>query len=51
MKESAREKKVAGQTRKVTIGTKVPLKWKVYLQDTTNKEGLFSLLTERVNNF
>ena len=51
MKESATEKKVAGQTRKVTIETKVPSKWKGYLQDTTNKEGLFSLLTEKVNNF
>ena len=51
MKESAREKRDEGQRRKVTSETKLPSKWKMFLQDTTNKEELFSLLTEKVKDF
>ena len=51
LKESAREKRGAGQRRKVTIETKLPSKWKVFLQDATDKEEQFSLLAEKVNDF
>ena len=51
MKESTREKRDEGQRRKVASETKLPSKWKMFLQDTTNKEELFSLLTEKVKDF
>ena len=51
LKESTKERRGAGQRRKVTNETKLPSKWKMSLQDTTNKEELFSLLTEKVKDF
>ena len=51
MKESTREKRGARQRRKVTSETKLPSKWKMFLQVTTNEEELFSLLTEKVKDF
>ena len=52
LNESAREKRGgAGQRRKVTSETKLPSKWKMFLQDTNNKEELFSLLTGKVKDF
>ena len=51
LKESTREKRDTGQRRKVTSEIKLPSKWKMFLQDSTNKEELFSLLTEKVKDF
>ena len=35
----------------MTSETKLPSKWKMFLQDTTNRKELFSLLTEKVKDF
>ena len=51
LKESTKERRGAGQRRRVTNETKLPSKWKMSLQDTTNKQELFSLLTEKVKDF
>ena len=51
MKESTREKRGARQRRKLTSETKLPSKWKMFLQVTTNMEEIFSLLTEKVKDF
>ena len=51
LKESTRETRGAGQRRMVTSETNLSSKWKMFLQDTTNKEELFSLLTEKVRDF
>ena len=48
LKESTREKRGARQRRKVTSETKLPSKWKMFLQVTNNKEELFYLLTQKV---
>ena len=51
MKESTRETRGTGQRRKVTSETNLSSKWKMFLQDTTNKEELFSLLTNTIKYF
>ena len=51
IKDSTREKRGKGQRRKVTGGTKIPINWRAFLQDNTNKKKLFALLTSRVSNF
>jgi len=51
LKESTREKRGARQRQKATSETKLPSKWKMFLQVTTNKEELFSLLTKKVEDF
>ena len=35
----------------MTSETNLSSKWKMFLQDTTNKEELFSLLTKKVKDF
>ena len=51
LKESTRETRGAGQRRMVTSETNLSSKCKMFLQDTTNKEELFSLLTKNVRDF
>jgi len=49
--DSTRRKRGKGQRRKITGDTKIPPNWRTFLQDNTNKKGLFALLTSRVSNF
>ena len=51
LKESTRETRGAGQRRMVTSKTNLSSKWKMFLENTTNKEELFSLLTKKVRDF
>jgi len=51
LKVSTRETRGADQKREVTSETDLSSKWKMFLQDTTNKEELFSLLTKKVKDF
>ena len=51
LKVSTRETRGAGQRRMVTSETNLSSKWKMFLENTTNKEELFSLLTKKVRDF
>ena len=51
LKESTRETRGAGQRRMVTSETNLSSKWKMFLENTTNKEELFSLLIKKVRDF
>eukprot|EP00057_Strongylocentrotus_purpuratus_P010110 XP_011664584.1 PREDICTED: uncharacterized protein LOC105438459 [Strongylocentrotus purpuratus] len=48
IKESTRQKRGSGVRTKVASKTKMPVKWKDFLQDSTNKEELFAFLTQTV---
>ena len=48
IKGSTRQKRGSGLRRKVAPTTKMPVNWKDFLQDSTNKEELFAFLTQTV---
>lgn len=48
LKEATREKRGKGTRKKVAEQTKLPRDWKGFLQDSSNKEELFSLLSSKV---
>eukprot|EP00057_Strongylocentrotus_purpuratus_P020933 XP_011675407.1 PREDICTED: uncharacterized protein LOC100891484 [Strongylocentrotus purpuratus] len=48
IKESTRQKRGSGVRTNVASKTKMPVKWKDFLQDSTNKEELFAFLTQTV---
>ena len=48
LKKSLREKRGAGQRRKVMGSTRIPSNWKGFLRVDGNKEELFKLLADKV---
>ena len=48
LKKSLREKRGAGQRRKVMGSTRIPIDWKGFLRVDGNKEELFKLLADKV---
>ena len=48
LKESTREKRGKGIRRKVEERNKIPLNWQDFLKDSTNKQELFALLSNKV---
>ncbi|KAG1662386.1 hypothetical protein GQR58_020959 [Nymphon striatum] len=50
IKKSTREKRGKGFRRKVAGKNKIPGKWKDFLRDSSNKEELFSFLSNKVHN-
>lgn len=51
LKEAVREKRGSGARKKVSEQTKLPRNWNSVLQDPTNKQELFALLTKKVSEF
>ena len=48
LKESAREKRGKGVRRKVAGHVKLPQNWQAFLEDSSNKNELFDVLTKQV---